>query len=63
MFSRRNLPCSVRGGSLPWELDKTGFWRELDMFNLMRLEKAGNFPLAWELLMMAGDGLHVNRTI
>jgi hypothetical protein len=33
------------------------------MFNLMRLEKAGNFPLAWELLMMAGDGLHVNRTI
>ncbi len=63
MFSLRNLPCSVLCGSLPWDLDKTGFLREFDMFNLMRLEEAGNFPLAWELLMMAGDGLHVNRMI
>lgn len=27
----------MRGGCLPWGLDKTGFWREIYMFTLMGL--------------------------
>jgi len=58
-----NLPCKAFGGSLSYNLDKTDSRRLFDMFTLLRLTEAGSVWVAWELLMVGGEGLHISRTI